>query len=58
MEDDDSDFNADVDASEIQEQPDGSRQTVRIDAKRNSWQVDNHGVNPRGARSSTTMLSE
>jgi hypothetical protein len=29
---------------EIQEQPDGSRQTVRIDAKRNSWQVDNHGV--------------
>jgi hypothetical protein len=30
---------------EIQEQPDGSRQTVRIDAKRNSWQVDNHGVN-------------
>ena len=30
---------------EIQEQPDGSKQTVRIDAKRNSWQVDNHGVN-------------
>jgi hypothetical protein len=29
---------------EIQEQPDGSRQTVRIDAKRNSWQVDNYGV--------------
>ena len=30
---------------EVQEQPDGSKQTVRIDAKRNSWQVDNHGVN-------------
>ena len=29
---------------EVQEQPDGSRQTVRIDAKRNNWQVDNHGV--------------
>ena len=29
---------------EVQEQPDGSKQTVRIDAKRNSWQVDNHGV--------------
>jgi hypothetical protein len=25
--------------------PDGSRQTVGIDAKRNSRQVDNHGVN-------------
>src|SRR5258708_22526117 len=34
-----------VTVKEIQEQPDGSRQTVRIDAKRNSWQVDNHGVN-------------
>ena len=34
-----------VTVQEIQEQPDGSRQTVRIDAKRNSWQVDNHGVN-------------
>jgi len=33
---------------EIQEQPDGSRQTVRIDAKRGQCQVDNHGVN-RGA---------
>jgi hypothetical protein len=30
---------------EIQEQPDGSKQTVRIDAKRGQWQVDNHGVN-------------
>ena len=30
---------------EIQEQADGSKQTVRVDAKRNSWQVDNHGVN-------------
>jgi hypothetical protein len=33
-----------VTVEEIQEQPDGSRQTVRIDAKRNSWQVDNYGV--------------
>ena len=33
-----------VTVEEIQEQPDGSRQTVRIDAKRNSWQVDKHGV--------------
>jgi putative DNA primase/helicase len=33
-----------VTVQEIQEQPDGSRQTVRIDAKRNSWQVENHGV--------------
>ena len=33
-----------VTVEEIQEQPDGSKQTVRIDAKRNSWQVDNHGV--------------
>jgi len=34
-----------VTLEEIQEQPDGSKQTVRIDAKRNSWQVGNHGVN-------------
>jgi hypothetical protein len=34
-----------VTVEEIQEQPDGSKQTVRIDAKHNSWQVDNHGVN-------------
>src|SRR5207253_3894359 len=34
-----------VTIEEIQEQPDGSRQTVRIDAKRNSWQVENHGIN-------------
>jgi hypothetical protein len=33
-----------VTVEEVQEQPDGSRQTVRIDAKRNSWQVNNHGV--------------
>ena len=33
-----------VTLEEVQEQPDGSKQTVRIDAKRNSWQVDNHGV--------------
>ena len=30
-----------VTVQEIQEQPDGSRQTVRIDAKRGQWQVDN-----------------
>src|SRR5208337_3463757 len=34
-----------VTVEEIQEQPDGSRQAVRIDAKRGQWQVDNHGVN-------------
>jgi phage/plasmid primase-like uncharacterized protein len=34
-----------VTVEEIQEQPDGSRQTVRIDAKRGQWQVNNHGVN-------------
>ena len=34
-----------VTVEEVQEQPDGSRQTVRIDAKRGQWQVDNHGVN-------------
>src|SRR6266446_2772528 len=34
-----------VTVEEIQEQPDGSRQTVRIDAKRGQWQVKNHGVN-------------
>src|ERR1700681_2101750 len=34
-----------VTVEEIQEQPDGSRQTVRIDAKRNAWQVQNHGMN-------------
>jgi hypothetical protein len=34
-----------VTVEEVQEQPDGSKQTVRIDAKRNSWQVDNNGVN-------------
>jgi hypothetical protein len=34
-----------VTVEEIQEQPDGSRQTVRIDAKRGQWQVDNLGVN-------------
>jgi Large polyvalent protein-associated domain 7 len=33
-----------VTVEEIQEQPDGSRQTVRVDAKRGQWQVDNHGV--------------
>jgi hypothetical protein len=34
-----------VTVQEIQEQPDGSRQTVRIDANRGQWQVENHGVN-------------
>src|SRR5262249_1543059 len=34
-----------VTVEEIQEQPDGSKQTIRIDAKRWQWQVDNHGVN-------------
>jgi Large polyvalent protein-associated domain 7 len=34
-----------VTVEEIQEQPDGTKQVVRADAKRNSWQVDNHGVN-------------
>jgi hypothetical protein len=34
-----------VTVEEIREQPDGSKQTVRIDAKRGQWQVDNHGVN-------------
>jgi hypothetical protein len=34
-----------VTVQEIQKQPDGSRQTVRVDAKRGQWQVDNHGVN-------------
>src|SRR6202040_3135617 len=34
-----------VTVQEIQEQPDGSRQTVKIDAKRGQWQGDNHGVN-------------
>jgi hypothetical protein len=34
-----------VTVEEVQEQPDGSRQTVRIDTKRNRWQVDNHGIN-------------
>jgi len=29
-----------VTLEEVQEQPDGSKQTVRIDAKRNSWRVD------------------
>jgi hypothetical protein len=33
-----------VTVEEVQEQPDGSKQTVRIDTKRNSWQVDNHGI--------------
>jgi hypothetical protein len=42
-----------VTVEEIQEQPDGSRQTVRIDAKRNSWQVDNHGV-----KMNSTALSQ
>jgi len=27
------------------EKPDGSSLTIRIEAMRNSWQIDNHGVN-------------
>jgi hypothetical protein len=34
-----------VTVEEIQEQPDGSKQVVRVDAKRNAWQVQNHGMN-------------
>jgi len=45
-----------VTVEEIQEQPDGSRQTVRIDAKRNSWQVDNHGVNREALTKAYDML--
>jgi hypothetical protein len=30
---------------QVQEQPDGTKQVVRVDSKRNSWQVDNHGIN-------------
>jgi hypothetical protein len=33
-----------VTVEQVQEQPDGTKQVVRIDSKRNSWQVDNHGV--------------
>ena len=33
-----------VTVEEIQEQPDGSKQTVRSDTKRGQWQVDNYGV--------------
>ena len=34
-----------VTIEQLQEQPDGTKQVVRVDTKRNSWQVDNHGVN-------------
>jgi hypothetical protein len=34
-----------VTVEQLQEQPDGTKQVVRVDTKRNSWQVDNHGVN-------------
>ena len=34
-----------VTVEQVQEQPDGTKQVVRVDTKRNSWQVDNHGVN-------------
>ena len=33
-----------VTVEQLQEQPDGTKQVVRVDTKRNSWQVDNHGV--------------
>jgi hypothetical protein len=34
-----------VTVEQVQEQPDGTKQVVLVDTKRNSWQVDNHGVN-------------
>jgi hypothetical protein len=34
-----------VTVEQVQEQPDGTKQVVRVDTKRNSWQVDNHGIN-------------
>jgi hypothetical protein len=34
-----------VTVEQLQEQPDGTKQVVRVDTKRNSWQVDNHGLN-------------
>jgi hypothetical protein len=34
-----------VTVEQVQEQPDGTKQVVRVDTKRNSWQVENHGIN-------------
>jgi len=34
-----------VTVEQVQEQPDGTKQVVRLETKRNSWQVDNHGIN-------------
>jgi len=34
-----------VTVEQLQEQPDGTKQAVRVETKRNSWQVDNHGIN-------------
>jgi hypothetical protein len=34
-----------VTVEQVQEQPDGTKQVVRVDTNRTSWQVDNHGVN-------------
>jgi hypothetical protein len=33
-----------VTVEQVQEQPDGTKQVVRVNSKRNSWQVDNHGI--------------
>ena len=34
-----------VTVEQVQEQPDGTKQVVRVDTKRGQWQVDNHGIN-------------
>jgi hypothetical protein len=34
-----------VTVEQLQEQPDGTKKVVQVDNKRNSWQVDNHGLN-------------
>jgi hypothetical protein len=33
-----------VTVEQVQEQPDGTKQIVRVDTKRGQWQVDNHGI--------------
>jgi hypothetical protein len=35
-----------VTVKELQEGPDGIKREVTIDAKRNTWNIDNHGVDP------------
>jgi hypothetical protein len=34
-----------VTVEQLQEQPNGTKQVVRVDTKRNTWEVDNHGLN-------------